>query len=207
MNLTSSVEPRAERREERRGARDDILREAAELFATKGYAEAGLREIAERAGVRPSTIYHHFGSKEHIYAEIIRRAVDVTAAAVAAELATLPAQAGPRARFEAALRGHLRALHRHKPFTSTNAHARIKVPAEVDATITRTRREYAGIWRELITDAARQNAFKPGLDPNLLRPMVLETLNRTVAWFEPRHGDVDNLATQLATLFSGIWAG
>jgi len=192
---------------ERRGARDAILREAAELFATKGYAESGLREIAERAGVRPSTIYHHFGSKEHIYEEIIRRAVDEIIALVQAELATLPPDAGVRARFEAAVRGHLRALHTHKPFTSTNAHSRIRVPAAVDEAITHTRRSYGNFWRELFAEAERTKALKPGLDIKLLRPLVLETLNRTVAWFDERQGHHDKLAATVTTMFAGIWVG
>lgn len=190
----------------RRGARDVILREAAELFATKGYAESGLREIAERAGVGPSTIYHHFGSKEHIYEEIIRRAVDEIAASVRAELAALPPNADVRARFNAAVRGHLYALHAHKPFTSTNAHSRIKVPAAVDAAITRRRRGYANFWRELFAEAERSKALKPGLDIKLLRPLVLETLNRTVAWFDERQGNREKLAMTMTAMFAGIWA-
>ena len=37
--------------------RDTILREAAKLFARKGYAAASVREIVEKAGVTKPTMY------------------------------------------------------------------------------------------------------------------------------------------------------
>ena len=117
------------------GGRKNILREAATLFATKGFAESGLREIADMAGVRSSTVYHHFASKEKIYEEIIRIALDSLSAEVTAELQALPADATPRMRVEASIAGHLRALHANKPFTSTNAHSRINLPAEANRII------------------------------------------------------------------------
>ena len=43
--------------------REEILRAAAELFADKGYQRASVKEIAERAGIAPGTIYLYFDSK------------------------------------------------------------------------------------------------------------------------------------------------
>ena len=106
------------------GGRETILREAAKLFSSKGFAESGLREIAQMAGIRSSSVYHHFASKERIYEEIIRIAVDAIHASALREIAALPANPSPRQRIEAAIAGHLRALHSNKPFTATHAHSR-----------------------------------------------------------------------------------
>ena len=43
------------------------------MFARKGYGSTSLRELAEAARVRMFTIQHHFGSKQQLHAEIIRR--------------------------------------------------------------------------------------------------------------------------------------
>ncbi len=51
---------RAERKEQ---TRQRLLEAAAELLATKGYAETGLDEIAERAGLTKGAVYSNFGSK------------------------------------------------------------------------------------------------------------------------------------------------
>ena len=41
-----------------------ILVTALKAFAKKGFANASLREIAAKAGVRHNVIRHHFGSKD-----------------------------------------------------------------------------------------------------------------------------------------------
>lgn len=187
------------------GGREIILREAAKLFSEKGFAESGLREIAEMAGVRASTIYYHFASKEAIYEEIIRLAVDTIHASAVAELAALPAGATPRMRVEAAIAGHLRALHANKPFTSTNANSRMKLPEEVDAVIRPVREGYSQFWRGLIDDAQAAGWIQPEVDPRMLRPLILGTLNRTVGWFDAGEGSVETLIRTIVQTFSGIW--
>lgn len=47
-------------------ARDEILDAAAELFTTQGYAPTSTRSIAEAVGIRQSSLYHHFSTKDDI---------------------------------------------------------------------------------------------------------------------------------------------
>ena len=47
-------------------AREEILDAAAELFTTQGYANTSTRSIAEAVGLRQSSLYHHFGTKDDI---------------------------------------------------------------------------------------------------------------------------------------------
>lgn len=47
-------------------AREEILDAAAELFTTQGYATASTRSIAEAVGIRQSSLYHHFKTKDDI---------------------------------------------------------------------------------------------------------------------------------------------
>ncbi|MEO3787948.1 TetR/AcrR family transcriptional regulator [Actinocorallia sp. B10E7] len=56
----------------RRGRREQLLEVAVELFATKGYAETTMRDIAEATGILAGSIYHHFSSKEAMLDEILR---------------------------------------------------------------------------------------------------------------------------------------
>ncbi len=43
-----------------------IFREAARLFREKGYSGTTLRGLADRAGVKGGSIYHHYASKQEI---------------------------------------------------------------------------------------------------------------------------------------------
>lgn len=47
-------------------AREEILDAAAELFTTQGYATTSTRSIAEAVGIRQSSLYHHFSTKDDI---------------------------------------------------------------------------------------------------------------------------------------------
>lgn len=48
------------------GTRADVLAAAAALFGTRGYASASTHAIAEAAGIRQATLYHHFARKQDI---------------------------------------------------------------------------------------------------------------------------------------------
>lgn len=53
--------------------RERLLHRAEGLFARKGYDGTSLRELAAACGVRLFTIQHHFGSKQRLYEELLRR--------------------------------------------------------------------------------------------------------------------------------------
>ena len=61
---------------------------ARKLFASRGFAETSIDDIAARAGVAKGAVYHHFASTEAIFA----RLVDAVQAELAAELAGAPAK-------------------------------------------------------------------------------------------------------------------
>lgn len=53
--------------------RESILDAALTVFATTGYRRLSLREIAERTGLTQSGLLHHFGSRENLLTEVLRR--------------------------------------------------------------------------------------------------------------------------------------
>ena len=57
---TSEIEPKQR-----------IMDAAIKLFAKKGYAATGMRELAKEAGVNLAMINYYFGSKQNILEEII----------------------------------------------------------------------------------------------------------------------------------------
>jgi AcrR family transcriptional regulator len=54
-------------------AREKLLAAAEILFARRGYAGVGISEIAEAAGMRKSSLFHHFASKAHLYGAVVAR--------------------------------------------------------------------------------------------------------------------------------------
>jgi AcrR family transcriptional regulator len=80
----------------RGGGRAQVLAAAAELFTRDGYAATTTRAVAERAGIRQSTLYHHFATKDDIRATLLEGSVAPTAACAARLLATVEEVPGAR---------------------------------------------------------------------------------------------------------------
>jgi len=54
-------------------SRERILDAAEVLFAKRGYAGVGLREVAEVVGLGKSSLFHHFKNKPQLYAAVCAR--------------------------------------------------------------------------------------------------------------------------------------
>ena len=52
--------------------KQDIILAASGLFAEKGFAGSSIREIAERAGLTKTALYHYFPSKEAVLSEMMQ---------------------------------------------------------------------------------------------------------------------------------------
>jgi TetR/AcrR family transcriptional regulator len=91
-------------------SRDKILDVAEALFARSGFAGVGLREVAENVGLRKSTLFHHFGSKTQLYADVLARVVE----RLQANLRSAMASGGScMARLEASVEALIDALAEH----------------------------------------------------------------------------------------------
>jgi len=72
------VRTNMERRRSRRSevSRERILEAATELFAQRGYAGAGVDQLAARSGIAKTAIYYHFGNKAGLLAAALQRAAN-----------------------------------------------------------------------------------------------------------------------------------
>jgi TetR/AcrR family transcriptional regulator len=52
------------------GTRAAILEVATRIFASRGFVGASMRDISDASGISKPLIYHHFGSKEGLYAAV-----------------------------------------------------------------------------------------------------------------------------------------
>jgi TetR/AcrR family transcriptional regulator len=56
--------------------RENISRQALELFSKKGYDAVGVQEIIDAAGIAKPTLYHYFGSKEGLLKTVLKEYFD-----------------------------------------------------------------------------------------------------------------------------------
>lgn len=58
----------------RESTREKIQTAAVALFAEKGFSATSAKDIAERAGIAVGAMYHHYKSKEEVYAALLQAA-------------------------------------------------------------------------------------------------------------------------------------
>lgn len=56
--------------------KEEIVAEATRLFAERGYEGASMGDLAERVGLRKASLFHHFASKDVLYATVLGQLVD-----------------------------------------------------------------------------------------------------------------------------------
>ena len=85
-------------------SRDKILEVAEGLFAVGGYAGVGMRQLASMVGLSKSALFHHFSSKQDLYAAVLERVlVRIEAGLAGASLRTNDPEAELRGWVDAAV--------------------------------------------------------------------------------------------------------
>lgn len=56
--------------------KEKILDSAYDIFTQKGINGSGIKEIADKAEVNKAMLYYYFDSKEHLFKEVFRRAIE-----------------------------------------------------------------------------------------------------------------------------------
>src|ERR671931_215325 len=86
--------------------RAELTRQAARLFAEKGYHGTSMGDLAEAMGVQKGSLYAHTGSKQDLLYQAMRDGADAFHAALDAVPDDLP----PAEKIRLALRAHLRVV-------------------------------------------------------------------------------------------------
>ncbi len=79
--------PRRPGRPARPVTREHLLKVAREAFSQLGYAGASMGDIAGRAGIRKSSLFHHFATKDDLYREALATVISELSARVAEAMA------------------------------------------------------------------------------------------------------------------------
>lgn len=78
MSIVHAPAPRASRQAQAERTKQEILLAARRVFASKGYGEAGVRDIAAHAGVNPALIGRYFGSKLELFEAALAASLDAS---------------------------------------------------------------------------------------------------------------------------------
>jgi AcrR family transcriptional regulator len=178
----------------------DLTREAARLFAERGFHGTSMGDLAEALGVQKGSLYSLTGSKQDLLVVVTREG----AAAFHAALDRVPEDADPLERIRAALRGHL-AVVAAQADTATVFTREWRFLEEPELTAFRDeRRRYETRWRSLLAEAAERGTLRTDLDFEATVLLVLSAANWAYTWIRPGV-DTDALADRFfAILLDGV---
>lgn len=160
--------------------REQIVTEAARLFADKGYHATGVAELSSAVGLGAGALYHHIGSKEEVLLAICKpHVIEILEAGEKLLSADLPA----REKLRLLAREHM------KMVAERTLELRVTL-RELDSFTGPRRQEMQElrdrteeIWQQ-ITDQGRQSGELGDLDPLFVKA-ALGALNYAVLWFRP----------------------
>ena len=185
MSNTRSIsgEARTGTRSQRRNdaRRMEILQAAGRIFRQRGFAEAGMREIAASADISPGNLYHYFKGKHEILYFCQERALETMLSA----LATAEESAGPPLeRLRQVLESHVMTIL--DDVAGTAAHLEIDaLPADLRTAIVARRDRYERGLRRLVAAVIEENHLE-ARDARLITRAMLGALNWTVRWYRPQ---------------------
>jgi AcrR family transcriptional regulator len=180
--------------------RDELTRQAARLFAERGYHGTSMGDLAEAMGVQKGSLYSLTGSKQELLFETMRSGAN----AFHAGLDAIPDDAPAVERIRLALRSHLRVVAEQLDVATVFTREWRYLQGEHRDEILAERRRYEDRWRALFREGVESGELRTDLDVAAAALLVLSAANWAYTWLVAGR-DTDALADRFtAILVDGV---
>ena len=180
--------------------REELTREAARLFAERGFHGTSMGALAQALGVQKGSLYSLIGSKQELLYETMREG----ARAFHAALDAVPEDGPAVGRVRLALRGHLRVVAEQLDVATVFTREWRYLEGEHRDEIVAERRRYEERWRAVFREGVESGGLRTDLDAGAATLLVLSAANWAYTWLEAGR-NTDELADRFtAILVDGI---
>ncbi|MDQ1536700.1 MAG: hypothetical protein QOE58_1093 [Actinomycetota bacterium] len=141
----------------RSAAHGRLLAASTELFAARGYHGVSVRDIATAMGVKPSSLYAHYASKDELYGDLVLLANEEIATRL--REAVLVAEPAPATTLAALVRAYVE-FHAEYPLLGSIGHNDLHVlaPAALGQ-VTQLRRQHISLFLSVIERGNESGSF------------------------------------------------
>jgi AcrR family transcriptional regulator len=182
------------------GRREELTRQAARLFAERGYHGTSIGDLAEAMGVQKGSLYAHIASKQ----DLLYVAMRDGAAAFHGALDGIDERLPATEKLRLALRAHLRVVADQLDVATVFVREWRYLEGERREEILAERRRYEERWRALFREGRELGELRTDLDEGAAALLALSAANWAYTWLEPGR-DTDALADRFfALLVDGI---
>jgi AcrR family transcriptional regulator len=180
--------------------RSELTREAARLFAERGYHGTSIGDLAKAMGVQKGSLYAHIESKQDLLYEAMREGAEAFHAA----LDDIPEDLRVTERIRLALRAHLRVVAEQLDIATVFVREWRYLEGERSTEFLAERRRYEERFRALFREGRELGELRTDLDDQAAALLVLSAANWAYTWL-PADADTDALADRFfAILLDGI---
>jgi AcrR family transcriptional regulator len=180
--------------------RTELTREAARLFAERGYHGTSIGDLAKALGVQKGSLYAHIDSKQDLLYEAMREGANAFHQA----LDSIPDNLAPTERIRLALRAHLRVVAEQLDVATVFVREWRYLEGERAEEFLAERRRYEERFRALFREGREAGALRTDLDDHAAALLVLSAANWAYTWL-PSDADTDELADRFfAILVDGV---
>ena len=180
--------------------RSELTRQAARLFAQKGYHGTSIGDLAKAMGVQKGSLYAHIESKQDLLYETMRDG----AAAFHGALDAIPEQLPATEKIRLALRAHLRIVAEQLDVATVFVQEWRYLEGERRDEILAERRRYEERIRDLFREGRELSELRADLDEAAAALFFLSAANLAYTWLQPGR-DTDAIADRFhAVLIDGI---
>src|SRR5881394_2991474 len=160
--------------------RTELTRNAARLFAEKGYHGTSTGDLAEAMGVQKGSLYAHIESKADLLWEVAREG----AAAFHAALDEVPEEGPVLERIRATLRAHLRIVSEQLDVATVFVREWRYLEGERRDEILTARRRYEERIRDLFREGRELSELRADLDESAAALLFLSAANWAYTWLQ-----------------------
>ena len=180
--------------------RSELTRQAARLFAERGYHGTSIGDVAEALGVQKGTVYTYIASKQ----DLLFGTMSDGAEAFHGALDTIGDELRPSGKIRLAMRAHLRVVQEQLDVATVFVREWRYLEGERRDEIIRERRRYEERWRALFREGRELGELRTDLDEAAAALLVLSALNWAYTWLVPGR-DTNEIADRFfALLLDGI---
>lgn len=186
--------PHVKQKQDRR--RQDILDAAAVVFAERGYFNATMKDIADRLGMRPASLYHYYPSKETALEAMCR----VSAVEFCERLRAVIAGGGSAtAMVRAGMLAHLTSDRR--AYVENFTYSRRNLPAGVVKELNTLARAYRQLWKKIFVHGIERGEWRSNLDVDVAADAVLALCNSAATTLPRRRNADEDAALKWIEMF------
>ena len=187
-----------------KSTRQRILDTAAAWFRNKGLAFTSMADLAKSSGVKTSSIYYHFESKDALIEETFRIGIELVHSQVRDAVEALGKNATHQERLAAAINAHVNALLGENDYSPANIMNFSHASPEVRARNNEVRASYGRYWASLLKAAQRDGAIAADVDLSITRLLLIGAMNWIPEWYESGRKSPEAIADCLSRMVHGL---